>query len=69
MSVTVANFQENMNYYISMAAKQDIFIVQDGKIIAKLTNPNQDRISAAKSLFGILPQSMSLEEVRKKLGE
>ena len=66
MSLTLVDLQENMNYYSSMAAKQEIFIVQDGKIMARLVNPNEDGISATKSLFGILLQTMLLEEVMKE---
>lgn len=62
MPVTVADFQENINHYLQLASKQDVFIMQDGKIIAKLTQSQQDRVAVAKSLFGILPQKMNWEE-------
>ena len=31
---------------------------------AKLTNPNQDRVNMAESLFGIIPADITLEEAR-----
>ena len=37
-----------------------------GKIIAKLTSPDQDRVSAAQSLFGILPQDADLGASREE---
>ena len=38
-------------------------------MIAKLTNPYQDRVETAKSLFGILPKDADLEEARaERLG-
>ena len=40
------------------------------KVIAKLTNPFQDRMEIAESLIGILPQTMTYEEAREeRLGE
>ena len=39
-------------------------ITKNGKIIAKLTNPNQNRVDTAKSLFGMLPEDASLEDAK-----
>ena len=39
MPVTVAEFQENFIHYLHLAARQDVFIMQDGEVIAKLTQP------------------------------
>lgn len=66
MPVTVADFQENINHYLQLASKQDVFIMQDGKVIAKLTKPQQDRVSVAKSLFGVLPQKTTWEEAMEE---
>ena len=49
-----------------LAATEDIFISKNGKIIAKLTNPNQDRVDIAKSLFGSVPSGCTLEEAQKE---
>jgi len=45
---------------------EDIYITKNGKTIAKLTNPNQNRVDTAKSLFGILPQDADIEEAREE---
>ena len=37
-----------------------------GKVVAKLSNPYQDRVDVAKSLFGVLSTDMSLEEAREE---
>lgn len=34
------------------------------KVAAKLTNPYQDRLDIAESLFGCVPVTMTLEEAR-----
>ena len=47
-----------------LAETEDIYITRNGKVVAKLSNPYQDRVDVAKSLFGVLPTDMSLEEAR-----
>ncbi len=65
MSITATELKANLGKYLLLAATEDIFITQYGKVVAKLTNPFQNRVEVAESLFGILPQSMTLEEVRE----
>lgn len=62
MSITATELKANLGKYLLLAATEDVFITQYGKIIAKLTNPFQDRAQIAESLIGILPQAMTLEE-------
>ena len=66
MSITATELKANLGKYLLLAATEDVFITQYGKIIAKLTNPFQDRVQIAESLFGILPQTMTLEEAREE---
>lgn len=69
MSVTATELKNNLGKYLLLSATEDIFITKNGKIIAKLTNPHQDRIEIAKSLFGILPKDAELEEIKaERLG-
>jgi len=62
MSVTATEFKANLSKYIALAATEDIYITQYGKVVAKLTNPYQDNMKMAESLFGILPQKTTWEE-------
>lgn len=64
MSVTATELKANLSKYLLLAAREDVYITQYGKVIAKLTNPFQDRIATAESLFGSLPQTMTLEEAK-----
>ena len=66
MSITATELKSNLGKYLSLAETEDIFITKNDKIIAKLCNPYQDRIDIAKSLFGILPTDITLEETRKE---
>ena len=65
MSITATELKANLGKYPLLAATEDVFITQYGKIVAKLTNPFQNRVEIAESLFGILPQTMTLEEARE----
>ena len=66
MSITATELKTNLSKYLLLASTEDVFITQYGKIVAKLTNPFQDRAEIAESLFGILPQTMTLEEAREE---
>lgn len=66
MSITATELKMNLGKYLLLAEKEDIFITRNGKVVAKLTNPYQDRVETAKSLFGILPADITLEEARKE---
>ena len=62
MSITATELKKNLNKYLMLAATEDVYITQYGKVVAKLSNPFQDRVDVAKSLFGILPQTATYEE-------
>ncbi|MBO5389127.1 MAG: type II toxin-antitoxin system prevent-host-death family antitoxin, partial [Lachnospiraceae bacterium] len=55
MSITATELKNNLGKYLFLSATEDIYITKNGKVVAKLTNPYQDRVDVAKSLFGILP--------------
>lgn len=66
MSVTATEFKTNLGKYLMLAESEDIYITKNGKVVAKLTNPNADRVDIAKSLVGIIPADISLEEAREE---
>lgn len=66
MSITATELKQNLGKYLLLSAKEDILITKNGKIIAKLTNPNQNKVDTAKSLFGILPEDASLEDAKSE---
>ncbi len=62
MSITATELKVNLGKYLMLAETEDIYITRNGKVVAKLSNPYQDRVDVAKSLFGILPIDMTPEE-------
>ncbi len=66
MSITATELKVNLSKYLLLAQTEDVFITRNGKVIAKLTNPYQDRVDVAKSLFGVLSSDITLEEAREE---
>ncbi len=66
MSITATELKMNLSKYLTLASTEDVYITKNGKVIAKLTNPNQSRVELAKSLFGVIPPDMTLEEAREE---
>ena len=66
MSVTTAELQANLDKYLLLAATEDVLITQNGKVMAKLSAPFQDRVEIAESLLGVLPQTSTLDEVKEE---
>ena len=66
MSITATELKNNLGKYLLSSETEDIFITKYGKIVAKLTNPYQDRVEVAKSLFGILPEDADIELAKEE---
>ena len=66
MSITATELKENLSKYLLLAESEDIFITKNGKVVAKLTTPFQNRIDIAKSLFGAVPNKISFEEAKEE---
>lgn len=61
MLVTATAFKANFGRYLELITKEDIFITRNGKIVAKVVDP---QISAADSLRGMLknlPSDIDIE--------
>ncbi|MCD7889374.1 MAG: type II toxin-antitoxin system prevent-host-death family antitoxin [Oscillospiraceae bacterium] len=66
MTVTATEFKMNLGKYLVLAETEDVFISKNGKVSVKLVNSNQDKVEAMRSLFGILPSDISIEDAREE---
>lgn len=66
MSVTATEFKMNFGKYLLMAATEDDYITRNGKTVAKLTAPYQNKLDTVNSLFGSIPDTMTLEEAKEE---
>ena len=64
MTITATELKENLSKYLTLSAMEDVYITKNGRILTKLTNPFQDRVETARSLFGCIPADMTPEEAR-----
>ncbi len=65
-SITAAELKANLSKYLALAATEDVYITQYGKIIAKLSPPFKERVEIAQSLGGVLPQTTTWDEAREE---
>ena len=66
MSITATELKSNLGKYLLLSATEDIYITRNGKVVSKLTNPFQERVDVARSLFGIIPDDMTLEQAKEE---
>jgi antitoxin (DNA-binding transcriptional repressor) of toxin-antitoxin stability system len=65
MVVTATELKANMGQYLDTVAEDDIDITRNGKVVAKLSSPTQDKQAILDSLVGITAHNpVSLEEAR-----
>ena len=66
MLITTTELKKHLGKYLLLSATEDILITRNGKVVSKLTSPFRERMETVKSLFGILPEDMTLEEAREE---
>lgn len=66
MSITATELKKDLEKGLALSSKEDICITRKGTMAAKPTNPFQDRVDIAKSLFGVLPADVTLEGAREE---
>lgn len=67
MSITDAEAEMDWGKVQMSAEKDDIRITHSVEASVMSPNPYQDRVDMAMSLFGVLPQTMTLEQANKEL--
>lgn len=66
MSITATELKANLGKYLLLAATEDIFITKNGRTIAKLTSPYQNKLDTIESLFGSIPDTVTFEDAREE---
>ncbi|MCC8074691.1 MAG: type II toxin-antitoxin system Phd/YefM family antitoxin [Clostridiales bacterium] len=66
MIVTATEFKTNFGKYLDMLLSEDIFITRNGKVVAKVVNPN---VSAVDTISGMLAGKLPEEYDAKALRE
>ncbi|MCR5196400.1 MAG: type II toxin-antitoxin system prevent-host-death family antitoxin [Pseudobutyrivibrio sp.] len=66
MSITITELKANLGKYLSEANEKDIFITKNGKIIAKISAPYQNKRELVDELFGAIPSTISSENLKEE---
>jgi prevent-host-death family protein len=67
MVVTATELKANMGQYLNIVSEDDVYITKNGKVVAKLSSPMQDKQAILDSLVGVTAHNpVSLEEARKE---
>jgi len=66
MVVTATQFKSNIGHYLdTVSENKEVYITKNGKMVAKLSDPMQDKMSILNSLVGITKGNpVSLEEAK-----
>ena len=64
--ITATELKLNLGHYLDLVLTEDIWITKNGKMIAKLVNPN---VSAVDSIAGILKEQISSDTDRYSIRE
>ena len=66
MVVTITELRENLNRYLEKVGEEDVLIVRDGHVIARLTAAVDERRMLLDELDGCLDTSMTIEDAKAK---
>jgi antitoxin (DNA-binding transcriptional repressor) of toxin-antitoxin stability system len=67
MVITATELKSNIGHYLNVVSEDDVFITKNGKLVARLSNPIQDKQAILDSLVGITAGNpVSLDEARKE---
>ena len=66
MQITATEFKLNLGKYLNLVLTEDIWITRNGKIIAKMVNPN---VPAVDAISGVLAGKVPADADRHSLRE
>ena len=61
----MTELKTNIGHYLDEVSRDEVYISRNGKVVSKLSSPNQDKQAILDSLAGIAAANpVSLEEAR-----
>lgn len=67
--ISISEFRKNLKHYSSKVIEDDILVMNNGKPVMKVINPNKNKIILAKSLIGSIPVFDEEEVLSNRLKE
>lgn len=69
MVITATELKNNLGHYLELAGTEEILIKKNGHPVARLTGAEPNRVERMQALFGILPQTVTIDDARAIRGE
>ena len=68
MTITATEFKTNFGKYLNLVLEEDIFISKNGKVIAQLSKPQNDKIQILRRLVGIAgtDSTTTLDDIKEE---
>lgn len=66
MNVSATELKQNLSYYLTASQTEDVFVTKNGKVIAKISNPFQEKTAIVKSLRGCINVDMMEDEIKEE---
>ena len=68
MTITATELKTNLGKYLDLVSEEDVLITKNGKVIAHLTAPNDEKLEIYRSLVGIANGmgDISLDEIKNE---
>ena len=66
MVVTATEFKTNFGKYLELIAKEDIFITRNGKMVAKVVNPQVSAVDSLRGMIGGISSDIDMDSLREE---
>jgi prevent-host-death family protein len=67
MVITATELKANIGQYLNTVSEEEVYITKNGKIVAKLSSPAQDKQAILDGLVGISSHNpISLEDAKRE---
>ena len=66
MIITLDDLKMNIDKYLENVVNENIYIENNGKVIAMFSNPNKNKFEILKSLEGIIPSNVNEDDIKKE---
>ncbi|MCD8294353.1 MAG: type II toxin-antitoxin system prevent-host-death family antitoxin [Clostridia bacterium] len=62
VEITVTELRRHLKKYLDLSQSERVYVICQGKVVAIISNPYEDRVKVMKDLFGCIPADITLEE-------
>ena len=66
MIITIDDLKMNIDKYLENVVNENIYIENNGKVIAMLSNPNKNKFEILKSFKGIIPSNVNEDDIKNE---